>query len=78
LGREVVQLEDLVKWAEKAHGSSHKDVTAACEVKDQANSVVKVRTWVGVDSCRGTLEAMLAYTAVDRWTVLATCGGRAV
>lgn len=57
LGREVVQLEDLVKWAEKAHGSSHKDVTVACEVKDQANSVVKVRTWVGVDSCRGTLEA---------------------
>lgn len=55
LGREVVQLEDLVKWAEKTHGPSHKDVTAACEVKDQANSVVKVRMWVGGDSCRGTV-----------------------
>lgn len=42
VSREVVQLEDLVKWAEKIHGPSHKDVAEAWEAKDQANSVVKV------------------------------------
>ena len=63
LGREVVQLEDLVKWAEKTHGPSHKDVTEACEVKDQANSVVKVRTWFGACDALVGIPVVLVFSS---------------
>ena len=42
MSREVVQLEDLLEWAEKTHGADHQDVALALEVKEQANKVVQV------------------------------------
>ncbi len=43
MSREIVQLEDLLTWAEKALGADHEDVVMAKVVKEEANKVVQVR-----------------------------------
>ena len=43
VSRELVQLEDLLQWAEDVHGSSNEHVAEALEIKKQANKVVQVK-----------------------------------
>ena len=43
MSRELVQLEDLLNWAESVHGNSHDDVKEAIRVKNEANKVLKVQ-----------------------------------
>ncbi len=45
MSRELVQLEDLLQWAEGVHGTTQEDVTEASQVKSEANKVLKVRYW---------------------------------
>lgn len=53
VSRELVQLEDLLQWAESVHGSSHEDVVEATKIKDQANKVLKV-----MSHCKNVQEAI--------------------
>ena len=42
IGREAVQLGDLLEWAETHGHAQHEDVIVAKEIKEQANKVVQV------------------------------------
>ncbi len=44
MSRELVQLEDLLQWAESVHGTSDDNVKEATQVKSEANNVLKVCT----------------------------------
>ena len=42
IGRETVQLGDLLEWAGTHGHAQHEDVVVAREIKEQANKVVQV------------------------------------
>lgn len=46
MSRELVQLEDLLQWAEGVHGTAHEDVKEAQQIKNEANKVLKVPCYV--------------------------------